>query len=118
MDVDMADTPQSAPAEQTDKAQEAALTALSECLAQLEETPDNVPLLRRSIGHMKTLGLDAEYLETTQRLSKLIMLDEGASTADLCLSRCRWQCWSWNMKLISQVNGQSTLQSSSNTTSH
>ena len=69
-----------------DKEQEAAHTALSETLAQLEETPDNVPLLRRSIGHMRTLGLDAELLETTQRLSKLIMLDESMSLpcSDTC----------------------------------
>ena len=78
MDIDTVEDTASAPVEETptDKAQEAALTALSECLAQLEETPDNLPILRRSIGHMKTLGLDAEYLDTMQRLSKLIMLDE------------------------------------------
>ena len=94
-----------------DMAQEAALTALSETLAQLEDTPDNVPLIRRCLGHMRTLGLDAEFLETTQKLSGLIMLDEG----EPCVSkdgRGIFLCVP-SFELIKKVNGRNTLTSSS-----
>jgi hypothetical protein len=50
---------------------------LDETLSALEQTPDNVALLRNQLRLMKELSMDTEYLDTLLRLSSLVMLDEG-----------------------------------------
>lgn len=80
MEVDRSET--TTTAADVDQAQESALTSLSETLAQLEETPDNVPLLRRSINLMRTLNLEGELESIINRLSHLIMLEESESLVE------------------------------------
>ena len=54
---------------------------LDETLSALEQTPDNVALLRNQLRLMKELSMDTEYLDTLLRLSSLVMLDEGGMTS-------------------------------------
>ena len=55
---------------------DAAVNELSEIITQLEEEPENVPLLRRQIRIMQRLDMP-ESLEAILRLSSLVMLNEG-----------------------------------------
>ncbi|WWC70988.1 uncharacterized protein I206_104941 [Kwoniella pini CBS 10737] len=52
------------------------LSDLSQILADLEEKPDNVPLIRKQIYLMLRLGMSTEVLDAYNKLSSLIMLDE------------------------------------------
>ncbi|WVF68817.1 hypothetical protein IAT40_003590 [Kwoniella sp. CBS 6097] len=52
------------------------LSQLSEVLVELEEEPNNVPLIRRQIQHMTALNMQSEALDGYARLASLVMLDE------------------------------------------
>lgn len=54
-----------------------AVDQLSELLAQLDETPDNVPRLLLAVDLMGDLGLAAEQLDTLDKLSGLVMLSQS-----------------------------------------
>ena len=60
-------------------ATDTALDELGDVLTRLEDQPENVPLLRRQIRLMHQLGMEPEWLESTLRLSCLVMLNEGGS---------------------------------------
>lgn len=49
---------------------------LSGIITALESTPDNVGLLRREIAIMRELEMTPEALDTTLRLSALVMVEE------------------------------------------
>jgi hypothetical protein len=61
----------------------AAVDQLSELLAQLDETPDNVPRLLLAVDLMGELGLATEQLDTLDKLSGLVMLSQSRSRLDL-----------------------------------
>ncbi|WVQ96378.1 hypothetical protein IAU59_003483 [Kwoniella sp. CBS 9459] len=52
------------------------LSRLSEVLVELEEEPDNVPLIRRQVQLMTALNMQTEALDGYSRLASLVMLDE------------------------------------------
>ena len=58
----------------TDDAQ---LLQLTTVIEQLEQAPDNVPLIRQQISLMSSLGMEQEVVDATLRLASLVMLDEG-----------------------------------------
>jgi len=49
---------------------------LSGIITALESTPDNVGLLRREIAILRELEMTPEALETTLRLSALVMVED------------------------------------------
>ncbi|WVR06547.1 hypothetical protein IAU60_003578 [Kwoniella sp. DSM 27419] len=53
------------------------LNRLANVMAQAEAAPQNVPLIRRQIHLMSTLEMQPEVLDTCERLSALVMLDEA-----------------------------------------
>lgn len=57
-----------------------AVDELGDILAQLEQDPENVPLIRRQIRLMDQLGMTAELQDSVLRLSSLVMIGEGEST--------------------------------------
>ncbi|WRT68006.1 uncharacterized protein IL334_004981 [Kwoniella shivajii] len=70
----------------SDNETEQALSNLSEVLAQLEDRPDNILLIRRQILLMHKLGMTSEVIDAYSKMSSLIMLDEVTWLAylDLC----------------------------------
>jgi hypothetical protein len=52
---------------------------LSNIITALESTPDNVGLLRREMAIMRELEMTPEALDTTLRLSALVMVEECMS---------------------------------------
>lgn len=50
---------------------------LSQILVELEEAPDNVPHRLKAIDLMANLDLASEQLDSLEKLSDLIMLNEG-----------------------------------------
>ena len=77
MDIDSEPQQPSAPV----KPSSDAVGRLSEVLAQLEETPENVAVLLQAIDLMGQVGLIEEQLDTMDRLSLLVTLNEGMSGA-------------------------------------
>lgn len=57
-----------------------AVDELGDILAQLDQDPENVPLIRRQIRLMDQLGMTAELQDSVLRLSSLVMIGEGEST--------------------------------------
>jgi len=60
-----------------EKGMDAMINELGEVLAQLEDQPENVPLLRRQTHLMQQLGMASEAIDCVLRLSTLVMLSEG-----------------------------------------
>lgn len=54
---------------------------LSGIITALESTPDNVGLLRRQIEIMRELEMTPEALDTTLRLSALVMVEDCKALA-------------------------------------
>lgn len=75
MDIDSEPKQPSAPA----MASSEAVDRLSEILAQLEETPENVAVILQAIDLMGQVELIAEQLHTMDRLSSLVILGESMS---------------------------------------
>lgn len=61
---------------------DAMVNELGELLAQLEDQPENIPLLRHQIRLMKQLDMIAQVLDCVIRLSSLVMLSEGRSSVN------------------------------------
>lgn len=59
------------------------IAELSQILAQLDDSPRNVPYLRKAIDLMATLGLTSEQVDSMDKLSELVMLSESKSQHDM-----------------------------------
>ncbi|ORY30589.1 hypothetical protein BCR39DRAFT_529041 [Naematelia encephala] len=72
----------------SDDATETALVELDEVLASLDQHPENVLLLKRQVLLLQTLGMSTAAIETFQRLTTLVMLneDEWLKYLDLLIS--------------------------------
>ena len=69
---------------------EALVTELSQVLADLEASPQNVPLLRRQVMIMRQLDMVTESLDCILRLNSLIMIGEGETYfINRCLSQSK-----------------------------
>lgn len=57
------------------------LTELNDVLAQLEQKPTNIPLLRSQIRLLQQLGMAQEALDVILQLASLCALNEGKPSA-------------------------------------
>ena len=62
-----------------DKSANSALDQLTTVLAQLEQEPNNVPVLRQQITLLQQLQMVQEAYDAVVHLSTLIMLDQSES---------------------------------------
>ena len=69
------------------KVRNAALDKLTTILAQLDQEPDNVPILRQQITLLLQLKMIKEAYDAIELLSTLIMLDQSESHITFKLTR-------------------------------